>query len=156
MSFSITQSKSLSTDEIYKILKNDEFANENFKKVVPFDCLPSRPDYPSSFVVNTDPKGQKGEHWLAIYYDKSGECTFFDSFGNGPNFFGLEKYINRTSTKCDFNKMQIQSIFSNTCGYYCIYFLLLKSRGFSLKQIQNLFSKTNFNMNDYLISNIYK
>ena len=156
MSFTITQSKSLNTNEIYKILFKDEFAKKDFKKVVPFDCLPNHPDYPSSFVVNTDPRGQKGEHWLALYYDEKGVCTFFDSFGNNPNYFGLDKYIQRTSTKYEYNNMQIQSLFSNTCGYYCIYFILLKSRGYNLIDIQNLFSKTNFNMNDYLITKIYK
>ena len=136
MSFSITQSKSLYTDEIYKILRKDEYANSDFKKVVPFDCLPNRPDYPSSFVVNTDPKNKKGEHWLALYYDKGGMCTFFDSFGNSPTFFGLDKYIERTSTRFEFNNKQIQSALSNTCGYYCIYVILLKSRGFNLNEIQ--------------------
>ena len=32
---------------------------------------------------------------------------------------------------------QIQSLFSTACGYYSIYFILLKSRNFCLNDIQN-------------------
>jgi hypothetical protein len=52
--------------------------------------------------------------------------------------------------------MQIQDIDSNACGYFCIYFILLKSRGFSLEHISRLFSESNFILNDYLISHILK
>jgi len=156
MSFSITPCKSLSTSDIYKLLSKDEYAKKDFKNVLPYDCLPPRPQYPSSYVINTDPAGEKGEHWLALYYDKNGECTFFDSFGKSPEYFGLDKYIKRTSTRFEYNNRQIQSLFSTACGYYCIYFILLKSRNFCLNDIQNLFSRNNFNMNDYLITNIYE
>ena len=40
------------------------------------------PEYPSSFIVNTDTSGEPGTHWL--YYDINGNCTFFDSFGQHP------------------------------------------------------------------------
>ena len=81
MSFSITPCKSLSTSDIYKLLSKDEYAKKDFKSVLPYDCLPPRPQYPSSYGIYTDSAGEKGEHWLALYYDKNGECTFFDSFG---------------------------------------------------------------------------
>jgi hypothetical protein len=50
-------------------------------------------------MVNTDPLGKQGQHWLAFYYYYNGKCTFFDSFGHSPAFFGLEAYIEKTSTK---------------------------------------------------------
>lgn len=104
---------------------------------------------------NTDPLGKEGQHWLAFYYDINGKCTFFDSFGHSPAFFGLEAYIEKTSTKWEYNTQQLQSIFSSTCGYYCIYFILLKSRNFKMCDILNLFNKTNFNINDYIVSKIF-
>jgi hypothetical protein len=40
-------------------------------------------------------KLKKGQHWLAFLYDINGKCTFFDSFGHSPAFFGLEAYIEK-------------------------------------------------------------
>jgi hypothetical protein len=36
----ITQFKSLSTQEIFKVLKKDVYCKEIFKAVLPYDCLP--------------------------------------------------------------------------------------------------------------------
>ena len=155
MSFSITQFEPLSTHEIHYKLKSDEYSNKIFKAVLPFDCLPKSPPYPSAFVVNTHPQGKKGEHWLAIYYDKKGKCRFFDSFGNSPIFYGLLGYIEKTATSWEYNSVQLQSIFSTLCGYYCIYFVLLKSRNIEMFEILNLFNKTNFNINDNIVSNVF-
>jgi hypothetical protein len=46
------------------------------------------PSYPSAYMVNTDPLGKEEQHWLAFYYDINGKCTFFDSLGHSPAFFG--------------------------------------------------------------------
>ena len=64
------------------------------------------------------------------------------------------KYITLFSKSFVNNKIQIQNIDSNACGYYCIYFILLKARGFNLKNINELFSKSNFRINDFLVSHI--
>jgi hypothetical protein len=106
-------------------------------------------------VVNTDPLGKEGQHWLAFYYAINGKCTFFDFFGHSPAFFGLEAYIEKISTKWEYNPQKLQSIFSSTCGYYCIYFILLKSRNLKMCDILNLFNKTDFNINDYIVSKIF-
>jgi hypothetical protein len=106
--------------EIFKEIKKDVYCKEIYKAVLPYDCLPKAPNYPSAYVVNTDPLGKQGQHWLAFYYDINGKCTFFDSFGHSPAFFGLETYIEKTLTKWEYNAQQLQSIFSSTCGYYCI------------------------------------
>ena len=76
-------------------------------------------------------------------------------FGNSPIFYGLLGYIEKTATSWEYNSVQLQSIFSTLCGYYCIYFVLLKSRNIEMFEILNLFNKTNFNINDYIVSNIF-
>ena len=149
------QSKSLNSLEIYETIIADTYAKQHFKGVVPRDKLPKCVFYPCSFVVNTENSNQSGEHWLAVYYDKKGECTFFDSFGQSPQFYGLDSFLIKTSKSVSYNSQQLQSVFSNTCGYYCIFFILLKSRDLSLHEILNLFSKSNFNINDFYIKNIY-
>jgi hypothetical protein len=148
--------RSLSTSDIHKEIYKDTYAKRIFKGVFPRDKLPHLDTYHSSFIVNTHPSTYPGEHWLAFYFDKSKHCEFFDSFGFSLEFYGFKKYITRYSTSNRSNLMQIQDIDSIACGYYCIYFILLKSRGFSLEHISRLFSESNFILNDYLISHILK
>lgn len=148
-------SKALYSDEIYRTLKKDYFARKIFKNVVPFDKLPKRPKFPSAYVINTDKSNEKGEHWLAVYYDQNGYCTFFDSFGINPSFYNLEKFLDLTSKGWTWNKDQLQSFNNFTCGYYCIYFILLMSRNIPIEQIIVDFNLKKFNLNDKKIVNIY-
>jgi hypothetical protein len=89
---------------------------------------------------------------LAIYVDKYKNCEFFDSFRLTEKDYGFDSYIIMFSRNYTSNKLQMQDISSNACGYYYIYFILFKSRGFSLNEIQNLFSRDDFNFNDFLVS----
>ena len=156
MSYSIIQSKSLNTLDIYKHLKADFFSRQSFLGVLPRDKLPKHVRYPSSIVINTHTSKQKGEHWLAVFYEKDGSSVFFDSFGHDPQFYGLENFLEKTCTSWTFNKQQLQSLFSPMCGYYCIFFILLKSRNWSFSNIIDLFSKIDFNINDFLIQHVTK
>lgn len=141
----------LNSNQIFFEIKQDMYAKNIFKKVLARDEIPRRVIYPSAFVINNQKRNQPGQHWLAVYYDKNGSCEFFDSFGMHPSFYGLEKLIRYPF---NYNKIQLQSNNSYYCGYYCIYFILLKSRGFSLDQIISLFSQKNLKFNDLIIKNL--
>jgi hypothetical protein len=106
-------------------------------------------------IINTQPSYQQGEHWLALYFNDKRECQFFDSYGNHPSIFGLEAYIEKASSGLQYNKSRLQAEFSSSCGYYCIFFILLKCRHFTLTDIVNLFSKSDFSMNDFKVEHIY-
>jgi hypothetical protein len=118
------------------------------------DRLPKKEVYPSAYVKNTDNSNGPGEHWLAVYYDSSGYCTFFDSFARSPNDFHLDEFLNKTSNGWEQNTMRLQDINSATCGYYCVYFVLLMSRGMLLEDILALFEERNFVVNDLKISKL--
>ena len=141
----------LNSLQIHEIIRKDLYAKWDFKSVLPRDRLPSRVVYPSSYVVNTHESSKKGEHWLALYFDKTGYCTFFDPFGLSPSFYGFDNYLKKTSRGFTFNTQQIQSVTSSVCGYYCIYFVLLMSRNFTLKEILMFFDKKDFIYNDFKI-----
>ncbi len=141
----------LNTIQIYNVLKSDPFSKLFFKMVLPRDKLPNTIKYPSAYVVNTDNHDKGGEHWLAFFYDSSGFCTFFDSFGQSPEVYNFEKYIRQTSKGFSYNKTQLQSILSTTCGYYAIYFVLLMSRGLGLEDVLLFFDRKDFVLNDYKI-----
>jgi hypothetical protein len=105
-------------------------------------------------MVSTDPFGKEGQNWLAFYYDINGKGIFFDSFGHSPAFFGVEAYIEKATTKWEYNTQQLQSIFSSTCGYYCIYFILFKSRNFKMCD-SLIYLIKQININDYIVSKIF-
>jgi hypothetical protein len=58
---------------MFKELEKDVYYKEIFKAVLPYDCLPKAPSYPSASVVNTDPLIKEGQHWLAFYYNINGK-----------------------------------------------------------------------------------
>ena len=146
--------KGLTNIQIKQEIQMDAFSKNSFLGVFAKDSLPKISIYPSSLVLNTDTLDGPGEHWLAIYFDKNKNCTFFDSFGRRPESFGLEKYLQHYSWNVEYNTTRLQGLLSTTCGFYCIYFILLKSREFSLMDIISHFSSFNFELNDFKIKNI--
>lgn len=145
---------SLDSLEIKEKIHADNFEKTSFLGVFPFYVIPAIHRFPASLVINTHPKRYPGEHWLAVFFDSKDSCDFFDSFGFPPKYYDLEKYINRFSKNYMFNRIQLQSNDSDLCGYYCIQFILLKARCFSLDDIISLFDTKDHDLNDFLIKNV--
>ena len=132
--------------QIKEILLNDKFSKKYFKKVIAIDQLPQSKNKikNSAFVINTDEHYKEGQHWIAIFYTKNRKCEFFDSFGMGPKFYGLDNFLRKTSYSCYTNKSAIQSIISEYCGIYCVLFILFRSRDISFEKFLNYFDVNSF------------
>ena len=141
----------LHTNEIYNKILSDDYAKISFIGVFPFDVQPIITCYPASLVFNTDPYGKNGQHWVAIYVDENKNSEFFDSFGLSPAAYGLDKYLEKLSKNYFYNQQQLQGFDSNTCGYYCIFFIKLKARGYSLKKILSFFKNEDLKYNDLVV-----
>ena len=129
------------------------FANETIFDII--ESINAFFSYPAAFVVNTDPSYLPGQHWLVLFFDEKGHCDFFDSFGNHHGYFGFVEYLNTVARGWSYNKQKLQHNLNNTCGNYCIFFILLRCRNFKMKEIvNNFFSKSDLILNDLLISNI--
>ena len=140
--------------QINKILMKDSFTKKIFKNTLARDELPKTVKYPSCYVINTKPRSHEGEHWLAVFYDKNKIGYFFDSYGFNPSRYDLENFMNKTSEKWYYNKKRIHGL-STYCGYYCVLFILFKSRKL------NFFSNftSNYLLNDkkiYDLINLFK
>jgi len=103
------------------------------------DILP-RVTYPSAYVLNSQPSSKPGEHWLGVYLDKNGKGEYFDSYGLPPDMFGFADFMNAKSTSCIYNEKTLQSLFSKVCGHYCVYFILFRCRGLTMRDIASHFS----------------
>jgi hypothetical protein len=102
--------------------------------VFPADCIPSLKavNHNACFIVNTDPNGEPGKHWLAFFYDFDNRTLeYFDSFALKLN---KHKYVHSTlsSRKLDIlpvnNTVNLQSFNSSVCGFYCILYLHWRTR----------------------------
>lgn len=141
-------------DEILvdKILKKDEKTRAIYLGSFARDELPAKPAYPSCFILNTEPRSEPGQHWLAIFYNKRGFAEFFDSFGHDPEYFDLEDYLNKTAKGWSSNKKIIQGS-SDLCGIYCILFLIYAVREKTIvffSQFKNNVKKNDSILYDYL------
>jgi len=139
------------TNQLVSIVKSDKELKPIFKGVYARDMLPKL-EWPSCIILNTDNKSGHGQHWLAIYVDKTGFGNFFDSFGSHPNQFNLTEYITRNCSYWNYSSLQIQGN-SSLCGEYCALFLHYRVRN-TLRLFYSFFD-SNFYFNDIKCKILY-
>ena len=124
--------------QIERALHQDKFGSQSFVGVFAADRLPVK-EFPGSYVVNTDETGQPGQHWVVFYAaDDTVEC--FESFGKNPGVYSvhIKKWLDDMYqvVQCE----TLQSKDSTVCGHYCMFFLLLRSYGFSYEDVMSAFT----------------
>ena len=75
-------------------------------------------------IVNLEPIGSGGTHWVALYSPKPLYVFFFDSLGNPPNTC-LTTYLSKNFQFITRNKLRYQPSGSKLCGLYCAVFLYI-------------------------------
>ena len=138
--------KALTTTNLNSMLKNYEI----FMGTFPSDQVQiQKSSYPQAFIINTEPSTSAGEHWTALIVSDR-KCLFFYPLGcEMLNVFLLETLKSVGITKYKYNSCQIQSIFSNNCGYYCAAFILSFVCGYSYPRFMSNFV-TKIKQNDRL------
>ena len=133
----------MNTRDIHKILAADMFVHRFNFKVLARDQLPTHIDRtkPAAFIINTDPSDRPGLHWVGLYFDGLGHFEYVDSFGLPPLHDEIETLIAHNTTQpLTYNTRGLQDILSNTCGLYVLYFILIKSRGGSMRRVVTPFT----------------
>lgn len=99
-----------------------------FLGVFAADELPKRPAQSRfSFICNTDPASMPGTHWLAFNFTSPTHYEFFDSYGMPLNSSyasivrGSPLLLSSTCSAA--RTKAVQSLNSNLCGQYCLFFL---------------------------------
>ena len=130
---------------------------EEYRGTFPRDQLPVLKKFPSSLIMNTHPSTMKGEHWVAVYINKSGFGEYFDPYGFEPLVEEFKEFMNKSCPDgWTYNNEMIQGLTSVKCGQFCVCFVYLRCHfKFTMKQIVKLFSK-NLNINDVIIDKIYR
>ena len=143
----------MNTQQLVQVLQTDRATKPYFQGVFPSDQLPlSISHYPAAVVANVDPKGQPGSHWCAFYFTKDRKGEFFDSYGLQPKdyTFAFQDFLTQNSRTWTYNKKHLQSIDSNVCGHYCLYFLIHRCRNLTMKHIVARF-KGHLQQNDRFV-----
>ena len=139
-----------SSQELYNKLK----CLDSFIDVVPCDRIPNYSKLPASMIINTDKHNQKGEHWVGIYVSTKNIGYYFDSYGLPPINKEINDYLNRNTNGWKFNQRPIQGLDSNKCGQFSVLFIILKTIGYTLNQITNLFTE-NYKNNDIIVQKLF-
>jgi len=137
----------LYSNEISNIIKNDLKTQNQFLGCFSRDNIPELKNN-TFIIINTDPKHKPGEHWIVLYKNKENIFEFFDSLGRSPNEYKFKKFPRYKYVIHNLNV--IQNPLQNTCGYFCLYYIFFKSRGYDIFEIVEHFS-SNFNVNDLYI-----
>jgi len=127
------------------------------------DELPRKPvkDRPAAYIVNTDPAGQPGEHWIALW-THDGVCEIFDSYAVPLEVYGdkttdhLFKWFAKWWKNLKRNAHALQSLTSQSCGDYAFFFLLNRAQGKSMNDFQDMFTRRDYKWNDNKIGSMLK
>lgn len=127
----------------------------NFGGVLAADQLPMIQVKGKFYIINTDPSTKPGKHWIAVYMDETPE--FFDSLGQAPSTYKkeFEYFLINHGPEYIYNTQRIQNYGTDKCGEYCIYYVILRGMGFSMKQIVKRFSTVNLQYNDNTVHKFY-
>ena len=92
--------------------------------------LPKRIEQNESVIINLQDyfKGA-GTHWVVVYNKPDHKnIEYFDSFALSPPEEMIQ-FMKTSGKPLEYNSGQIQTMDSIMCGYYCIYYILERSRG---------------------------
>ena len=140
------------------ILSGDKFTKLSFKGVYAIDEIKSikTVSYPSSFVINLDPSYKPGSHWVAVYFDKNGVGEYFDSLAGYP-LHEVVHFLRSHAKEWQYNRMQVQELYTTMCGQFVVFYIYQKSRGLMLEVIlRKYFSTHNKLRNDLLVRDFVK
>ena len=149
-----SKKQGLSSKKIKKILNCSKsfigcFASDQLQTL-------SISSYPVFLIVNTDEQNGQGIHWIALFISKR-NIELFDSLGMIHQKLlpiGILKFIHRFSVSRKFKcSRRIQPENSILCGFYCIFFIMLRQFT-NFKAIQSSFSK-NLIQNDGILESFF-
>lgn len=113
--------------EISDVLSRHLKSRHVFVGCYPSNAVPLKDQYPYAMVINTDCAKRKGRHWVAIFVPSPSTVEYFDSFGAKPNT-NIRKFVKKFLIRHR-NNVCFQSVFSDVCGLYCIYFIIKRCSG---------------------------
>lgn len=146
----------LNSLQLSKLLYKDKHSRKHFRGILARGKVPKAINkFPSFYILNTDYYWKKGIHWIVIGFFKD-YTLWFDSFGLSPILYNFPFIVQQKGKLLLQNTLQLQSLNSSACGYYCVYIIYFLCREKPLSEILQHFSKSNKNWNDKYVYNFVK
>lgn len=128
---------SLTSLHLANALLSNKTTRGGFGGIVARDILCQIDKKPQYVVCNTDILSGQGEHWVVFYFPADGSVEMFDSLGKNiseyPSEFGA--FVNKFASRCTLSHKRIQPPHTSLCGHYCLYYIMFRCRGVSMKFI---------------------
>ena len=146
----------LTTSQLNQLACHHPTLSPFFYGTVPCDGLPSNPTrrQKRGYIVNTDPAGEPGQHWLGVWTDGNA-CEVFDSFALDLETYGsagpLEKWLRRHYRYVTRNGQSVQSLHNQSCGGHALMFLVAKSQGHGMMDFLKTWSQHDYVANDHRV-----
>ena len=109
-----------------------------FRGVFPRDYFLMEQLTDGIYIVNTHPSDYPGEHWFAVECDDR-NAFIFDSYGEispvGTQSEDIMSHIARFCSNIRMNTSTYQSLNTNVCGDYCLFYVFARANGFRLSEI---------------------
>ena len=90
-----------------------------------------------AYVINYDESNEPGSHWVVVYDSSSSSSSsspeFFDPAGLPPLDDRIKAYL--LGPDYTYNPNCLQQVQGNACGFYCVYYILQRSRNVSADDI---------------------
>ena len=152
---------SLNNVQLDHLARGQASLRPHFYGTVPCDRLPDEPDPkgPASYIVNTDPQGHPGRHWIALW-TYNGVCEIMDSYTLPLDSYlttlPLQAWLGRHWKYVVRNGQSLQSLYSQSCGDYALFYLIDRSEGKSMTEFLNRFDKRDYVHNDHKVGQMLK
>ena len=137
---------------IRRALKDNPLTRQIFIDVRAADRLPYKANEQHGiYVVNTHPNHMPGEHWTAVEYTPT-HVSYFDPYGEPPHPLILKhlRVTNALRRKPIFYTAKRIQGYRQTCGYYCIFYVLTRS---DEQYTMNIFN-SDLDFNDRLVKQL--
>ena len=149
----------LDSIQINKILSTNVVTRETYIGTFAYDRIPNIYGKNFSLIINLDKYGLPGSHWVALigFEDK---LHIFDTYSRTTSDLDedVRVILNKKVVKMRkviANPFFVQNPFSELCGHYCIYVLILFGMGVSFSNILKTFSE-NLIKNDEMVLRFIK
>ena len=132
-----------------------------FYGTVPCDRLPEKPHKkgPVGYIVNMDPQGQPGRHWIALWMCQD-VCEIMDSYALPLDTYlttePLQRWLDQHWKFNIHNGKSLQSLYSQSCGDYALMFLIDRSKGHDMNTFLRCFSPHDYVQNDHKVGQMLK
>ena len=131
------RNEGISNARITLFLRKHPKTKSIFLNAVACNSTQKRSLFPYAMVMTTDDFNawisNAPGHWVALYLIDKENAEYFDSAGMPPNTCILEYLKEYSNIKK--SSEELQAFSAATCGFYCMYFILMRSYGKTFEEI---------------------